>query len=300
MNFAANFIDQLINGITLGSIYALVALGYTMVYGILLMINFAHSEIFMLGAFAGCAALVLFPGIPWPAAIALAFVFATVACGGVAVAVEKAAYRPLRNAPRLAPLISAIGMSIVLQNVFFLYRDDFIGFPPVLPNTRMAFGAVRFSSTQAVILLSSVTLMTALWLFINKTRMGKAIRACSQDRQAAELMGIPVNRMISLTFFIGAILGGAAGILYSFYYGSIKYNMGFLPGMKAFTAAVLGGIGNVPGAMLGGLLLGVSESLGTAFLPEAEWKDVFAFGILIVVLIVRPSGLLGERTAEKV
>jgi branched-chain amino acid transport system permease protein len=142
--------------------------------------------------------------------------------------------------------------------------------------------------------------MGALWLFVNHTRLGKAIRACSQDREAAELMGIPVDRMISITFFIGAALGAAAGILYSFYYGSIKYNMGFLPGMKAFTAAVLGGIGNVPGAMLGGLLLGVAEALGTAFLPEAEWKDVFAFGILIIVLIVRPSGLLGERTAEKV
>ena len=300
MNFTANLIDQLINGITLGSIYALVALGYTMVYGILLMINFAHSEIFMLGAFAGCGALVAFPGLPWPLAIGLAYVCAMVACGCAAVAIEKLAYAPLRRAPRLAPLISAIGVSIVLQNICFLFHDDFIGFPSVLPHRELRFGLVHVSSTQIVILLSSLGLMGSLWLFVNKTRLGKAIRACSQDREAAELMGIPVNRMISITFFLGAALGGAAGVLYSFYYGSIKYNMGFVPGMKAFTAAVLGGIGNIPGAMLGGLILGVSESLGAAFLPEASWKDVFAFGILIVVLIVRPSGLLGERTAEKV
>ena len=288
------------NGITLGSIYALVALGYTMVYGILMMINFAHSEIFMIGAFAGCGALLAFPGLPWPVTVGLAFVFAMVACGGAAVVVEKLAYRPLRNASRLAPLISAIGVSIVLQNVFFLFRNDFVGVPQVLPHRSLSIGILRFSTTQVAILASSVTLMALLWLFVNRTRLGKAIRACSQDREAAELMGIPVNRMISITFFIGAMLGGAAGVLYSFYYGSIKYNMGFVPGMKAFTAAVLGGIGNIPGAMVGGLLLGVAESLGTAFLPQAEWKDVFAFCILIIVLVVRPSGLLGERTAEKV
>jgi branched-chain amino acid transport system permease protein len=295
-----NFVEQLVNGLTLGSIYALVALGYTMVYGILLMINFAHSEIFMLGAFAGCGILVIAPALPWPLAVALAFVCAMIVCGGAAVTVEKLAYRPLRRAPRLAPLISAIGVSIVLQNAMFLWRDDFVGFPPILPQQRLEVGNVDISSTQIVILVSALLLMSGLWLFVNRTRLGKAIRACSQDREAAELMGIPVNRMISVTFFIGAALGAAAGILYSFYYGSIKYNMGFVPGMKAFTAAVLGGIGNVPGAMLGGIVLGVAESLGTGFLPEAEWKDVFAFAILIIVLIVRPSGLLGERTAEKV
>jgi len=300
VNLLANILEQLINGLTLGSIYALVALGYTMVYGILLMINFAHSEIFMLGAFAGCGVLALVPGLPWPIALALAFVLAMVACGFTAITIEKLAYKPLRKAPRLAPLISAIGVSIVLQNAMFLFHDDFLGFPSVLPLRRWEFGQFAVSSIQIIILVSSVSLMGALWLFVNHSRLGKAIRACSQDRDAAELMGIPVNRMISLTFFIGASLGAAAGILYSLYYGSIKYNMGFVPGMKAFTAAVLGGIGNIPGAMLGGLLLGVSESLGTAFLPQASWKDVFAFAILIIVLIVRPSGLLGERTAEKV
>lgn len=292
--------EQLINGITLGAIYALIALGYTMVYGILMMINFAHSEVFMIGAFVGCGVLTLTTSLPAPVSMALAFIAVMIMCGGVAVAVEKTAYLPLRKAPRLAPLISAIGVSIIFQNAFFLWHDDFIAFPTLYSQEPLSFGFLSVSRIQLVILVSSVALMGVLWLFVNHTRFGQAIRACSQDREAAELLGIPVNRMISLTFFIGAALGGAAGVLYSFYYGSIKYNMGFVPGMKAFTAAVLGGIGNVPGAMLGGLLLGISEALGAAFLPESEWKDVFAFGILILVLVIRPSGLLGERTSEKV
>lgn len=292
--------EQIINGISLGAIYALIALGYTMVYGILMMINFAHSEIFMLGAFSGCGALVATAALPGPVGVALTFVLAMVACGAVAVGIEKIAYAPLRKAPRLAPLISAIGVSIVLQNAVFLWRDDFVGFSTMFSQEPYTFGFISISLIQIVILVCSFLLMGLLWLFVHHTRFGQAIRACSQDREAAELLGIPVNRMISLTFFIGAVLGAAAGVLYSFYYGSIKYNMGFVPGMKAFTAAVLGGIGNIPGAMLGGLLLGLLESLGAAFLPESEWKDVFAFAILIVVLILRPSGLLGERTSEKV
>jgi branched-chain amino acid transport system permease protein len=271
-----------------------------MVYGILLMINFAHSEIFMLGAFLGYAVLRFTESWPPALSIAAAFFVSTTVCGAMALAIEKIAYTPLRRAPRLAPLISAIGVSIVLQNIVFLYRDDFLGFPTVIPQLRINIGIGQLSLIQIIILASSTGLMGLLWLFVNHTRLGQAIRACSQDREAAELVGIPVNVMISLTFFIGAVLGSAGGILYSLYYGSIKYNMGFVPGMKAFTAAVLGGIGNVPGAMLGGLILGVSESLGAAFLPQAEWKDVFAFGILILVLVLRPSGLLGERTAEKV
>ena len=290
----------MINGLTLGAIYALVALGYTMVYGILLMINFAHSEIFMLGAFVGCGILFLCGSLPAPLALGAAFIGTMIVCGATAAGIEKMAYTPLRKAPRLAPLISAIGVSIILQNGFFLWRDDFLGFPAIIPEIQIQLGPVHFSLIQLVILASSILLMLGLWVFVNRTRFGQAIRACSQDREAAGLMGIPVNRMISLTFFIGAVLGGAGGILYSLYYGSIKYNMGFVPGMKGFTAAVLGGIGNVPGAMLGGLVLGIAEALGAAFLPEASWKDVFAFGILILVLIIRPSGLLGERTAEKV
>lgn len=271
-----------------------------MVYGILLMINFAHSEIFMTGAFAGCGLLVATAALPPPIAVAAAFIGAMLVCGCLSVAIEKVAYAPLRRAPRLAPLISAIGISILLQNSIFLWRDDFLAFPSLFAEKQFSIGSFEISALQMVILFTSLALMGLLWLFVHHTRFGQAIRACSQDREAAELMGIPVNKMISLTFFIGAALGGAAGILYSFYYGSIKYNMGFVPGMKAFTAAVLGGIGNVPGAMLGGLLLGVCESLGAGFLPAAAWKDVFAFGVLILVLILRPSGLLGERTSEKV
>lgn len=282
--------EQLVNGLTLGAIYALIALGYTMVYGILLMINFAHSEIFMTGAFVGCGVLVLTSFLPPMASLIVAFTVSPFVCGALAVVIERFAYRPLRRASRLAPLISAIGVSIVLQNAFFLWRDDFLPVPTFLPP----------GSVQTIIIFCSLLMMGGLWVFVNHTRLGQAIRACSQDRDAAGLMGINVNAIISLTFFIGAVLGAVAGVLYSLNYGSIKYNMGFVPGMKAFTAAVLGGIGNIPGAMLGGLLLGVSEALGAAFLPEAEWKDVFAFGILILVLIFRPSGLLGERTAEKV
>lgn len=255
----------------------------------------------MLGSFIALAVLSLTSSIvPWPVAVSLAFVAAMILCGLAAVGIEKIAYVPLRRAPRLAPLISAIGVSIVLQNAVLLWRNDFVPFPSVLTRTGFSLGTIEISFIQMVILGSSLGLMALLWLFVNHTRYGQAIRACSQDREAAELMGIPVNHMISVTFFIGAVLGAAGGILYSFYYGSIKYNMGFVPGMKAFTAAVLGGIGNIPGAMLGGLLLGISESLGAAFLPEASWKDVLAFGILILVLILRPNGLLGERTAEKV
>jgi branched-chain amino acid transport system permease protein len=292
--------EQFINGLTLGSIYALVALGYTLVYGVLLMINFAHSEIFMLGAFVGCAVLSVTGALPPPIPILLAFIAAMLLCGAGAVGIERIAYRPLRGAPRLAPLISAIGVSIVLQNAVFLRHNDFIGFPAALPSLRLGAGAFQISLIQLIILISSVTLMLALWVFVQRTRFGQAIRACSQDRDAAELMGIPSNQIIAVTFFIGAVLGAAAGILYGAYYGSVKYNMGFVPGMKAFTAAVLGGIGNVPGAMLGGLLLGLAEAFGAAFLPQSDWKDVFAFAILIVVLIVRPTGLLGERTTEKV
>jgi branched-chain amino acid transport system permease protein len=278
----------------------LVALGYTLVYGVLMMINFAHSEIFMLGAFIGCAVLSMTGALPAPLPVLLAFTAAMLLCGAGAIGIERIAYRPLRNAPRLAPLISAIGVSIVLQNAVFLRHNDFIGFPAALPSVRFQLGLFQMSLIQIVILISSVSLMVALWLFVQRTRFGQAIRACSQDRDAAELMGIPTNQIIAITFFIGAMLGAAAGILYSVYYGSIKYNMGFVPGMKAFTAAVLGGIGNVPGAMLGGLLLGIAEALGAAFLPQSDWKDVFAFAILILVLIIRPTGLLGERTTEKV
>jgi branched-chain amino acid transport system permease protein len=294
------FIEQLVNGLTLGSIYALIALGYTMVYGVLRMINFAHSEIFMFGALSGLLVVLLPLHLPWFASLPLAFA-SGVLCSAVAAGLmEKIAYAPLRRASRLAPLISAIGVSIVLQNAVFLWRDESLAFPNVLPETRLDLGVASLSGLQVLILFVSVALMVILQLFVMRTRLGKAMRACSQDQQAAALMGIPVNWIITLTFLIGGGLGGAAGFLNGMYYGSVKYNMGFIPGVKAFTAAVLGGIGNIPGAMLGGILMGVLEALGAGFLPRPEWKDVFSFSILILVLVFRPSGLLGERVAEKV
>lgn len=322
-------IQQLINGATLGSIYALIALGYTMVYGILLMINFAHSEIFMGGAFAGFYVCAFFLSVlphtgdgtvsvfPYGVLCAAFFVSFAVA-GGTAFIVERVAYRPLRHAPRLMPLISAIGVSIILQNVVMLFiSSEYKIFPPVLATKILEYGVHGFrvvpvekadtaavftvSSVQILIMATAVSLMFILHFFITRTKMGKAMRATASDRETAGLMGISVNRIISLTFFIGGGLGGVAGVLNGLYYGSIKYNMGFLPGIKAFTCAVLGGIGNIPGAMLGGYLLGILESLGAGFIPGgAQWKDVIAFCVLILVLIVRPSGILGENVSEKV
>lgn len=216
----STLIEQLLNGLTLGSIYSLVALGYTMVYGILLMINFAHSEIFMAGAFLGWLTLKLTSALPAPVSIALSLIVGMAGCGLLAVGIEKCAYAPLRRAPRLAPLISAIGISIILQNAVFLWRNDFLAFPLVFPQIQIPFGSIQISLVQIVILGSSFLLMTLLWFFVNKSRLGQAMRACSQDREAAELMGIPVNQIISVTFFIGALLGGAGGILYGLYYGS--------------------------------------------------------------------------------
>jgi branched-chain amino acid transport system permease protein len=295
----AVFFDQTVNGLTLGGIYALIALGYTLVYGVLRMINFAHSELFMTGAMAGWVAVDLMGG-SGPMAVAAAFAVAMGAAGGVGVLLDRLAYAPLRRAPRLTPLISAIGASLIMQNVVFLWRNSQLSFPPLLAARSLALGPLRADTLQLFIIGSSVALMAALALFIKKTRWGKALRAVSQDPEAAELMGIPVDRVIAATFFLGGALGGAAGLLNGLYYGSIKYNMGFLPGVKAFTAAVLGGIGSIPGAMLGGFLLGLLEALGAALLPEPEWKDVFAFGVLILVLLVKPSGLLGEHVSEKV
>ncbi|MBI4396808.1 MAG: branched-chain amino acid ABC transporter permease [Elusimicrobia bacterium] len=293
-------LEQILNGLTLGGIYALIALGYTMVYGILLMINFAHSELFMLGAVLGWLVYGLLPSSAGPLAAVAVFLFSMAGTGLLGILLYRAAYAPLRKAPRLTPLISAIGASLFLQNLVFLWKDSQLSFPGLLPLVQVNIGSLTVNSLQVFIISTSLLLMAVLSVFVKKTKLGKAMRAVSQDPDTAELMGIPVNFIIAVTFFIGAALGGAAGVLNGMYYGSIKYNMGFLPGIKAFTAAVLGGIGNIPGAMLGGFLLGILESLGAGFLPEAEWKDVFAFAILIVVLIFRPSGLLGENVSEKV
>jgi branched-chain amino acid transport system permease protein len=293
-------IEQLVNGLTLGAIYALVALGYTLVYGVLMMINFAHSEIFMLGALSGWSVFALFPTLSGPWA-AVAVVTAGAAGGGLAaLLLQRVAYAQLKRSARLTPLISAVGASLFLQNLVFLWRDNQLSFPALFPVTTWTVGPCRVSSLQLAIIGTAVALMLALTFFIKKTRWGKALRSVAHDADAAALMGIPVGVVIASTFFIGGLLGGAAGVMNGFYYGSVKYNMGFLPGIKAFTAAVLGGIGSLPGAMLGGLLLGLLEALGAGFLPEPEWKDVFAFVVLIIVLLIRPSGILGESTSEKV
>jgi branched-chain amino acid transport system permease protein len=297
-------LQQLVNGLTLGSLYALIALGYTMVYGVLLMINFAHSEIFMGGAFASCLLLDSrwLQGNSPGTALLIAIIGGLITSALLAVLMERLAYRPLRRAGRLTPLISAIGVSIFLQNAAFLFiSDQSLAYPQVFMIHHYQWAGVEVNSLQLVILGVAVGLMIALHLFVNKTRLGTAIRATAQDASTASLMGIPVNGIIALTFLIGGSLGGVAGALNGMYYGTIKYNMGFVPGLKAFTAAVLGGIGNIAGAMWGGFILGVLESLAAGLIPNgSEWKDVIAFTILIVVLLFRPEGLFGRHVPEKV
>jgi branched-chain amino acid transport system permease protein len=295
-------LQQLVNGLTLGSLYALIALGYTMVYGVLLMINFAHSEIFMSGAFV-CLWVYQKLSSVMPAwqAFVTGIGAALLTCAILAFAIERLAYRPLRRASRLAPLISAIGVSILLQNAVFLWiSDQSLAFPQAFEVRHMTVMGAEVNSLQLLILGVSFLLMLALHFFVNKTRLGTAIRATAQDATTASLMGIPVNGIIALTFFIVAALGGVAGALNGMYYGSIKYNMGFVPGIKAFTAAVLGGIGNIPGAMWGGLILGVLESLAAGFIPNgSDWKDVIAFSVLLLILLFRPEGLFGRRAPDK-
>ncbi|PKQ20511.1 MAG: branched-chain amino acid ABC transporter permease [Actinobacteria bacterium HGW-Actinobacteria-6] len=310
-------VQQLINGITLGGLYALIALGYTLVYGIMLMINFAHSEMFMSGGYVGLFVLkaltneslvgvgtvAFFKGSSIGLIILFAMVFlsAAIVVGLLGVVIERFAYRPLRHAPRLAPLISAIGVSIFLQNAVLLWVDSkALPFPSVMPVvTVIDAGGVTVNSLQILILVTTLLLLAVLDTFVSKTRIGKAMRATSQDREAAGLMGIDINQVIALAFFIGPALGGIAGVFHGMYYGSVKFDMGFLPGIKSFTAAVIGGIGNLRGAMLGGFVLGILESLAAGFL-SAGYKDVVAFAILILVLIFRPGGLLGESVVEKV
>jgi branched-chain amino acid transport system permease protein len=298
-------IQQLVNGLALGAIYSLIALGYTLVYGILAMINFAHSEVLMLGAFAALGLTLFAPSAFGSGPLALAGMFAAsmLAAGAINVIIERLAYRPLRKISRLAPLISAIGVSIVLQNAVFLWiSDQSMAFPQPIAIREIPLGAgAAISSLQAVTLAAALVLMALLHYFVERTKMGKAMRACADDLETAGLMGIDADVVIAVTFFVGGALGGAAGVLYGMSYGSIKYNLGFLPGAKAFTAAVLGGIGNVRGAVLGGFLLGFIEVLASGYIPNgAQWRDVIAFSVLILVLLVRPSGLLGEKIAEKV
>jgi branched-chain amino acid transport system permease protein len=296
-------IQQLINALTLGAIYSLIALGYTLVYGILTMINFAHSEVLMLGAFIALGlSIVLGPVAGGGLGLLILFASSMAGSGLINLLVERLAYRPLRNLSRLSPLISAIGVSIVLQNVVFLWvSNQSLRFPTLVSLRKFEFGGASWTSLQLAILAASFVLMLVLHFFVEHSRMGKAMRACSDDIETAGLMGIDANKIIALTFMVGGALGGAAGILYGMNYGSIKYNLGFLPGAKAFTAAVLGGIGNIRGAVLGGFILGLLEVMAAGYIPNgAQWRDVIAFGVLIVVLLFRPSGILGEKIAEKV
>jgi len=303
--------QQLINGLVLGSIYALVALGYTMVYGILELINFAHGEVAMFGAMICLAVIGALAhggtGLGGVTIVLIGLGVAVIACMALGFLVERVAYRPLRRAPRLAALITAIGVSIVLQNLAMLiWGKQYITFPALLPIVRYNVGGAVVSNLQIFIFLLSCLLMVGLAALVKSTRLGRAMRATAQAQDIAGLMGINVNTIISLTFVIGAALAAVAGVMVSAYYGLAHYYMGFLLGLKAFTAAVLGGIGNIAGAMLGGLLLGVIESLGAGYVGTltggflgSNYQDVFAFFVLILVLLLRPSGLLGERVVER-
>ncbi len=290
-----NFIEQLINGLRTGSIYALIAIGYTMVYGIAKMINFAHGDIIMVGAYALYFSISVL-GLPVPAALLLT----VIVCSVLGVLIEKIAYKPLRKAQPLAVLITAIGMSFFLQSSSLLiFGSTPIPFQSVIPNENIKVGPVIISSITLVTLVVTAVAMILLTLFINKTKLGSAMRAVSEDKGAAELMGINVNSTISMTFAIGSALAAVAGILYISQYQSMKPTLGALPGIKAFVAAVLGGIGSIPGAMLGGILLGLIESVSKAYI-STELADAIVFGVLIVVLLFRPSGLLGKKKIVKV
>jgi branched-chain amino acid transport system permease protein len=292
------FTQQLVNGIVVGSVYALIALGYTLVYGILKLINFAHGEIYMIGAYVGIATLGVLGtmGITQTSivlTIVLVFLIPMIYCAAYGITLERIAYRPLRGAPRLSPLISAIGMSIFLQNYVQVAqgaRDK--AFPNLLDLGGFDFMGAYISGIQIFILATAVGVMAALQLFIKKTRMGKAMRATAQDRTMASLVGVDVNRVIAVTFAIGSALAAIAGVMVGMYYGLVNHYIGFLAGIKAFTAAVLGGIGNVAGALLGGFLLAMLESFWAGYV-SAVYKDVFAFAILVVLLIFRPQGILG-------
>ena len=303
----AYFLQQLINGVTLGSIYGLIAIGYTMVYGIIGMINFAHGEIYMIGAFIAVISFTILgaAGITWvPLALLLVLVVTMLFTSVYGWSVERLAYRPLRGSQRLAALISAIGMSLALQNYVLISQGAGVkALQPIISGGfnvyRTGGFTVTLSYIQIVIMILTVVLMGAFATVIATTALGRAQRACEQDRTMATLLGINVDRTISLTFVLGAALAAVAGVMVSLYYGVVDFFMGFIAGLKAFTAAVLGGIGSLPGAMLGGLLLGMVEAFWSGYFT-VEYKDVAAFGILVLVLIFRPTGLLGRPEIEKV
>jgi branched-chain amino acid transport system permease protein len=297
------FLELLLSGLTRGSIYALLALGYTMVYGIIGLINFAHGEIYMIGAFTALIAATVLNayGLPHLAVIILSFLFAIFYSAAYGFTVEKIAYKPLRKAPRLSPLISAIGMSIFLQNYVLLAQtSDFLPFPSLLPKLNFLdrFSDI-ISSSEVIIIAITALVMVLLTLFIKGTKIGKAMRATSQDMEMAMLLGINVDRVISQTFILGSALAAVGGVLIASHIGQINFFIGFIAGIKAFTAAVLGGIGSFPGAVLGGLILGWTESFATGYV-SSDYEDVFAFALLVLILIFRPGGILGKDTTQKV
>ncbi len=299
----SEFLQQLVNGITWGSVYALIALGYTMVYGILRLINFAHGDIYMLGAFMGMFAARWFNASaePSPGKAILVLLTSMAICGLIGVAIERFAYKPVRKSPRLSALITAIGVSLLLENGgVLLFGADPKFFPQVIPSRSIALGlGVTVSNQQIIVLVVAVVLMVALRLLVMHTRVGKAMQAVSHNHMAASLMGISVDRIITFTFMIGSMLAAAAGVLVALQSPKIEPYMGIMPGLKAFVAAVLGGIGNIPGAVLGGLVMGVAEVLVTGYVSPT-YRDAIAFVLLIVILLVRPAGILGKSVAEKV
>ena len=304
-------LQQIINGLVLGSMYALIALGYTMVYGIIQLIIFAHGEVLMVGALTAWSAIGLMqagmPGAPGWLILILAMVIACVVAAALNFVIEKVAYRPLRNSPRLAPLITAIGMSILLQTLaMIIWKPNYKPFPTLLPSAPFNVGGAVITPTQIMILSVTAVSLAVLMYLVHYTRIGRAMRATAENPRVAGLMGVKPDVVISATFIIGAILAAIAGVMYASNYGTAQHTMGFLPGLKAFTAAVFGGIGNLGGAVLGGILLGLIEAIGSGYIGSltggllgSHYTDIFAFIVLIVILTLRPSGLLGERVADR-
>lgn len=309
MNFDI-LLQQILNGLVLGSVYALIALGYTMVYGILQLINFAHGEVLMVGAMVGMTMVTqVLIHVDWPGWVKLivAVGVAVPVCALLSMFIERFAYRPLRNAPRLSPLITAIGVSIVLQTLgMIIWSPNPQTFPDLLPTDPIFIGGAVLAPKQMLILGVAATMMAGLTLLVNKTRLGRAMRATAENPKIAGLMGVNANLVIAATFAIGASLAAVAGILIAMNYNIVHFSMGFIPGLKAFTAAVLGGIGNITGAMVGGLLLGIIEALGAGYIGDltggflgSHYQDIFAFAVLILVLLFRPSGIMGERVSDR-
>ena len=303
------FFQQIINGLVLGSMYALVALGYTMVYGIINLINFAHGEVLMVGALVSWMVVsgLTDSGLPGYVILGLSLICSILICAALNFTIEKAAYRPLRNAPRLAPLITAMGMSLLLQTLaMIIWKPNPKPYPLLLPTEPINLGGPVITVTQCLILGLTTVLLALLMYLVNRTKLGRAMRATAENPRVAALMGVKPDMVISATFVIGAALAAVAGVMWAANYGTVQHSMGFLPGLKAFTAAVLGGIGNLAGAVVGGLLLGLVEALGaghlgalTGGLLGSHYADIFAFVALILVLTLRPQGLLGERVADR-